>query len=282
MTDNLPATIDNLSYEDYASMTGMPAEFKQFLPTLRVNRDPTDDDEHQLPMGHYCLDTTDGRVFGKPVKFRAFINAYQILRFCPIEKKYVNRTIIFNNWKEEKLDALGGLNCGKVFGKAKEQLTADEAAKQKDIKTHRLLYGIVSFEGVTATKKPVNIENVPVVWRTSGTNFIPVGDALGLFTKKKLMAMKFNLILDTKREKAGATIYYPAVITPDFSSPLPVGKTEMETLKVFQEIISVENQSVLREHAEARKTHKDIDLDPSDVQELANDLNDDVSDLGKK
>ena len=281
MTTNLPTTIEEISYDEIAELTGMPQTSSNYITQLRINRDPEDDDSNSLPLGNYCVWGGDGvgMVFGKPVNFRAFINAYQIKRFNPESRKYDARTIIFKNWKEEKIDSIGGVDCGKIPFKQQNQLTDSEKALQKHIKTTRLVYGLVSFEGVTAKKEPHTITNLPCLWKTQGGAFIPVGDALGLFARKKLMPMKFNLVLNTKREKNGATVYYSVDVAPDFNTVMPVGPAEMEHLQKFIDIIAMDNQEIMKEHQAAKANDpKVVDAVYEDVKELMADLNDELPD----
>jgi hypothetical protein len=58
----------------------------------------------------------------KPITFRPFISAMQYMHYDPDKSEYVNRSIIFKNWKEEAVDILGGTKCGKVPFKDRESL----------------------------------------------------------------------------------------------------------------------------------------------------------------
>jgi len=225
------------------------------IPRLGINRSPEDDDGNQLPVGHlFTYDASVGQnVFGKPVTFRPFISAMQYMHYDPEKGEYVNRSIIFKNWKEEAIDILGGTRCGKVPFKERTSLTPEQLAEQRTIRCYRLLYGILSFKGKKANGEDHEIANLPVLWRVTGTAFAPVGSALDQVNKRKKLMFTTTFSIDSKRQKKGGNVYYTPEISVNADANLEMSKEDMETLTVFQDIINTENAEVVDLYKAAKK-----------------------------
>ena len=225
------------------------------IPRLGINRSPEDDDGNQLPVGHlFTYDASVGQnVFGKPVTFRPFISAMQYMHYDPEKGEYVNRSIIFKNWKEEAIDILGGTRCGKVPFKERTSLTPEQLAEQRTIRCYRLLYGILSFKGKKANGEDHEIANLPVLWRVTGTAFAPVGSALDQVNKRKKLMFTTTFSIDSKRQKKGGNVFYIPEISVDADANLEMSKEDMETLTVFQDIINTENTEIVDLYKAAKK-----------------------------
>ena len=182
MTGNELVNLDKMSNEEIMKAIGQDSgsEVGPSVPRLGINRNPEDDAGNRLPIGSYFLyDSTIGEnVYGLPVTFRPFISAMQYMHFDPEKNEYVNRSIIFRNWKDEAIDLQGGTKCGKVTRKEMEDLTPEQQAIQRQIRCYRLLYGLVSFEGKRANGESHSLKNIPALWRVTGTGFRPVQDAV--------------------------------------------------------------------------------------------------------
>ena len=225
------------------------------IPRLGINRSPEDDDGNQLPVGHlFTYDASVGQnVFGKPVTFRPFISAMQYMHYDPEKGEYVNRSIIFKNWKEEAIDILGGTRCGKIPFKERTSLTPEQLAEQRTIRCYRLLYGILSFKGKKANGEDHEVTNLPVLWRVTGTAFAPVGSALDQVNKRKKLMFTTTFSIDSKRQKKGGNVYYTPEISVNADANLEMSKEDMETLTVFQDIINTENAEVVDLYKAAKK-----------------------------
>ena len=225
------------------------------IPRLGINRSPEDDDGNQLPVGHlFTYDASVGQnVFGKPVTFRPFISAMQYMHYDPEKGEYVNRSIIFKNWKEEAIDILGGTRCGKVPFKERTSLTPEQLAEQRTIRCYRLLYGILSFKGKKANGEDHEVTNLPVLWRVTGTAFAPVGSALDQVNKRKKLMFTTTFSIDSKRQKKGGNVYYTPEISVNAEANLEMSKEDMETLTVFQDIINTENAEVVELYKAVKK-----------------------------
>ena len=251
------ANIKNMSNEQIMQAIGQDDGSSNGIkiPRLGINRSPEDDDGNQLPVGHFfAYDSSVGQnVFGKPVTFRPFISAYQYMHYDPEKSEYVNRSIIFKNWKEEAIDILGGIKCGKIPFKERQSLTPEQLAEQRTIRCYRLLYGLLSFKGKKANGEDHTLANFPVLWRVTGTAFSPVGSALDQVNKRKKLMFTTTFSIDSKRQKKGGNVYYTPEISVNADANLQMSKEDMETLSVFQDIINTENSEVVELYKAAKK-----------------------------
>ena len=246
------------------------------IPRLAINRSPEDDDGNQLPVGHYyTYDSTSGQnVYSKPVTLRPFISAMQYMHYDAVQGEYINRSIIFKSWREEAIDILGGTKCGKVPFKERATLTPEKLEEQRTIRCYKLVYGLLSFDkGVNSQGESVTISNLPVLYRVTGTAFSPVSAALDQLNKRKKLMFNCTFSLNTKRQKKGGNVYYTPDITVNADANLQLSDDDMETLKVFQESIDVENKEVVDLYNAAKSESNKKQTDKIDA-EIVEDIED--------
>ena len=276
--DNNITNINEMSQEQIMEAIGQDDGSSKGvnIPRLGINRSPEDDEGNQLPVGNlFTFDSNVGQnVYGKPVTFRPFISAMQYMHYDPDKSEYVNRSIIFKNWKEEAVDILGGTKCGKVPFKDRESLTPEQLAEQRTIRCYRLLYGLLSFKGVKANGEEHTVSNLPTLWRVTGTAFAPVGSALDQITKRKKLMFTTTLSVDTKRQKKGGNVYYTPEIAVNADAGLEMSKEDMETLGVFQEVITKENTEVIDLYKAAKKSN--YDSSDKDMKKVVDQVEDPV------
>jgi|TARA_R100001460_G_scaffold15642_3_gene34432 hypothetical protein len=255
MTNNEISNIDNLSNEQIMSMIGQEkSSTGNFLPKLSINRFPENDDGAEVPVGSYgvYVPELDSLAYGKPVTFRPFINAYQYMKYDADKNEYSNRSIIFKSWKDEAIDAKGGVRCGKIPAKELANLSEEERTKQKAVKCYRLIYGLVSFDGVLPGGAEAHVTNLPVLWKVTGSNFKPVGEAIESLRRRGKVMFNHTLTLKTKKKKAGSNVFYVSDITVD-KDEVSFTDAEKETLLSFQETINTENEEIVELWRQAKK-----------------------------
>ena len=243
------------------------------IPRLAINRSPEDDDGNQLPVGHfYTYDSSTGQnVYSKPVTLRPFISAMQYMHYDAVKSEYVNRSIIFKSWREEAIDILGGTKCGKIPFKERSSLTPEQLEEQRTIRCYKLVYGLLSFDkGVTAKGETTSVKDLPVLYRVTGTAFSPVTSALDLLNKRKKLMFNCTMSLNTKRQKKGGNVYYTPDIMVNSDANLQLSDDNMETIKLFQESIDVENKEVidLYNSAKSKSSNSNDTIDAKVVKEL--------------
>ncbi len=243
------------------------------IPRLAINRSPEDDDGNQLPVGHfYTYDSSTGQnVYSKPVTFRPFISAMQYMHYDAVKSEYVNRSIIFKSWREEAIDILGGTKCGKIPFKERSSLTPEQLEEQRTIRCYKLVYGLLSFDkGVNSKGETTSIKDLPVLYRVTGTAFSPVSSALDLLNKRKKLMFNCTLSLNTKRQKKGGNVYYTPDIVVNSDANLQLSDDNMETIKLFQESIEIENKEVINLYnsAKSKSVNSSDTIDAKVVKEL--------------
>ena len=259
MSDNNLVNIKGMSDEQIMQAIGQDdgSNMGTNIPRLSINRTPEDDDGNQLPVGHfYTYDSNIGQnVFGKPVTLRPFISAMQYMHYDAEKGEYINRSIIFKSWKEEAIDILGGTRCGKIPFKERSTLTPQELEQQRTIRCYKLVYGLLSFtNGKTAQGNAHNVENLPTLYRVTGTAFSPVSSALDQLKKRKKLMFNCTFTLNTKRQKKGGNVFYVPEIGVNAEENLQLSDMDMETLKVFQDSINAENTEVIAGYNKAKNS----------------------------
>ena len=274
MSDNNLVNIKGMSDEQIMQAIGQDdgSSMGTNIPRLAINRTPEDDDGNQLPVGSfYTYDPDVGQnVFGKPITFRPFISAMQYMHYDADKGEYVNRSIIFKSWKEEAIDILGGTRCGKIPFKDRSSLTPEQLEQQRTIRCYKLVYGLLSFtNGKTAQGNAHNVENLPTLYRVTGTAFSPVSSALDQLKKRKKLMFNCTFTLNTKRQKKGGNVFYVPEIGVNAEENLQLSDMDMETLKVFQDSITAENTEIIAGYNKAKNSKDKIDA--KIVEEVSDD-----------
>ena len=274
MSDNNLVNIKGMSDEQIMQAIGQDdgSNMGTNIPRLTINRTPEDDDGNQLPVGHFSTyDSNVGQnVYGKPITFRPFISAMQYMHYDADKGEYVNRSIIFKSWKEEAIDILGGTRCGKIPFKDRSTLTPQELEQQRTIRCYKLVYGLLSFNnGKTAQGNAHNVENLPALYRVTGTAFSPVSAALDQLKKRKKLMFNCTFTIDTKRQKKGGNVFYVPEISVNAEENLQLSDMDMETLKVFQDSITTENTEIIAGYNKAKNSKDNIDA--KIVEEVSSD-----------
>ena len=263
MVNDLQA-FESLSKEEIMRMTGQDDGSiisSGNLSRLTINRAAEDDDGNQLSAGVYTVYDSgiEAKVYSikdKAIQFRPFINAYQYMQYDPDNNSYPCSSVVFKSWKEEPIDTNGGVRCGKVIGKDKEQLTQAEIDAQRNIKCYRLVYGLLSMDGTTATGDATTIDAMPVLFRVTGSNFTPIGEALKSLKGRDSLMQNHLLNLTTKRKKAGSNVYYVSNVSVD-NKEIDFTKKDLEHMDMFNALIEEENTRVSTkwQNANSNKEH---------------------------
>ena len=247
MTENQITNFEKLSTSQIMEMIGQEGgQTGTGLPRLTINRQPEDDGGNKLPVGTYATYDSgiESMIYGKPAIFRPFINAFQFMEYSSEQNKFITRSVIFKNWKDDPIDTSGGSRCGKVPYKERDKLSKTELEHQKNIKCYRLVFGQVSIDGVNAEGNKVSVKDKPILWRVTGSNFTPVGEAMQSLKNRKKLMFNHTLSLDTIRRKAGSNVFYVSDIKVN-TNEIAFTKEDMELMKKFQDIITSENEDVV-------------------------------------
>jgi hypothetical protein len=277
MVNDLKA-FDALSKEEIMKMTGQDdgsVISTGTIDRLTINRAAEDDDGNQLSAGVFSTydSSIESKVYSikdKPVQFRPFINAYQYMEYDPDNNNYPCSSVIFKSWKDEPIDTNGGIRCGKVIGKDKEQLTQIQIDAQRNIKCYRLVYGLVSMDAITPTGEPTKVENLPVLFRVTGSNFTPIGESLKSLKGRDSLMQNHLLNLTTIRKKAGSNVYYVSQVNID-NKEVPFTAKDLEHMDMFNALIAEENTRVSTKWQNANSNKEQDVASAKVINELSDD-----------
>ena len=277
MVNDLKA-FDALSKEEIMKMTGQDdgsVISTGTIDRLTINRASEDDDGNQLSAGVFSTydSSIESKVYSikdKPVQFRPFINAYQYMEYDPDNNNYPCSSVIFKSWKDEPIDTNGGIRCGKVIGKDKEQLTQIQIDAQRNIKCYRLVYGLVSMDATTPTGEPVKVEAMPVLFRVTGSNFTPIGESLKSLKGRDSLMQNHLLNLTTIRKKAGSNVYYVSQVNID-NKEVPFTAKDLEHMDMFNALIAEENTRVSTKWQNANSNKEQDVASAKVINELSDD-----------
>lgn len=285
----LPASLSDASYEDMAAATGQDTGDDFGVPRLTINSDHEDDNGNKLETGTFRVYDTEAGSFvyskkGEAIKFRPLVNRYQYMHFGA--EKLQNRSVIFADFREDIVDAGGTTKCGRVARKEWPNLPADLQKLQEEVACYRLVYGLVSFTGVTPDGTEVEVNSLPCVFRGRGTNFMPIDEqAFKKLNRAKKLMFNYEFSATTERHKNGSVTYYIAQWDVDVTDPKPIDESELRAhWQVFMEEINAENGKIRNEYMKAQKHDKkaaiDVESEPVSPEDaLDADFDDDVPDL---
>jgi hypothetical protein len=276
----LPTITNNLSYEQIAQMTGqeMPSKSTSTLKVLKINRDFEDDDGNALPSGTFTVNADGENIYAKTITFQLFMQRYQYIHYDQTEGEFVGKSIMANNLypQTEVPDSIGTMRCGSVPSSKRENLTVEQATKQKDIKCYRMLFGKVTFnDAVNAKGDKRTVEDMPILWKARGANFMPISVPLDALTAQSKNFIFYNMDVSLKKEKNGSVIYYVGVFSSP-KGPLDFTESDQQLLIDFDSYIKAENKDVMKDYDSAlRSTGNIVDVDSTTVT-MDDVLNDDL------
>ena len=279
----LPTINNNLSYEQIAQLTGqeMPSKATSTLKVLKINRDFEDDDGNALPSGTFTINVDGENVYAKTIKFQLFMQRYQYIHYDQTEGEFVGKSIMANNLypQTEVHDSTGTMRCGSVPSAKRDNLTVEQATKQKDIKCYRMLFGKVTFnDAVNAKGEKREVANMPIIWKARGANFMPISVPLDALTAQRKPFIYYDMIVSLKKEKNGSVIYYVGTFSSP-NGPLDFGEDDQNLLADFNSYIEMENKDVMKDYDSAlRSSGNIIDAEATTVT-MDDVLNDDIPDL---
>lgn len=211
----------------------------------------------EIPVGSFAIKDTE--IFGREVIFRPVAMVSKIMRRAGQEDNYkvTAETIYFRSWfDEERIDTLGGVDCGRIFGKAAKELTPEQQEiNDKRGKMYTHVFGIATIG-----------DNVPTLVMLSLTNGAPsskgrrLQDAFNVKTIKgdyRTRQFKLSLVLPTKdpllsaaEKKQAQNKHFNLLVDPDMTQVFSLRSIAEEGGQVLDYINKI-NVGVLNKHKEA-------------------------------
>jgi len=277
---SLPTIHKGLSFEQLAQITGqeMPPKNNNSLTVLKINRDFEDDNGNPLPSGTFTVNVDGENIYAKTVKFQLFQQRYQYIHYDQTEGEFIGKSIMANNLypQTEVPDSIGTMRCGSVPSSKRENLTVEQATKQKDIKCFRMLFGKITFnDAVTASGEKREVVGMPVLWKARGANFMPISVPLDALTAQRKPFIYYDMDVSLKKEKNGSVIYYVGTFKVG-NGPLDFTEDDQQLLMDFNSYIESENKDVMKDYDSAlRSAGNIVDVESTTVT-MDDVLNDDL------
>jgi len=244
--NELTTATGNLSLEELASKLGATSGNSKgpSIPTLKINSRGEDVNGVQIPLGAFFLNVpVSDRVYAKDgVRFQALSNKIQYQHWG--EEGLINKSILLDYAKEEGRDMLGGYNCNMPTYEQSRNFTEEERKEYNGIDRYRVVRGLVSYTGTTASGEERTIENQPCVLSLKRKNYGPFyHDVLSRMGEKKLWDFESVLKADKVQSPKGAT-YYVMRFDPQFTTPIPMSQDIHDSLSAVLELIDAENERI--------------------------------------
>lgn len=257
------------------------------LPRLTTNRRIKDDDGNRLELGHFYLTGQDKTAYAASVKFRPLSHHFQYTQYNADEKKMENYTVQVSNWQEELRDIKGTIRCGRPDSKILNKMTAEQKKKYKDIKNVRLIRGLVSFVGKTASGEEVVYENQPCLVKLSGQNNFQSTDkgVYARFDKQvrdriprgyEMWHFELDVTSEEHFSDDGSVFWHTFEWSLDPKNPIPLDQKTYDSIVYIAEMVRDENAEVDAKYFEAIKEQADIQ---GALDALGDDLENDFEDV---
>lgn len=255
-----------------AQLNGTQEQDQIRVPFLKIQYEPEDKQDRAVPRGSFVLSEMDEPVYAKSVKIRVLAQHFQYRQTDPETYKIVNKTILMSDMRRgEPRDMKGGLRCGKPTGKALSQMLDEDKKRYDDIKAFRILRGIVTYTGETASGETVTVENAPFQMFLKGLNFMPFEKASATLPRgKRMQEVWFDLT--TQKEGKAFIINFSV----DYDTPAIIDMDTVDTMKVFVAMAEQENSLIERRYREALMGNS---TDDSAYDEASDYLRDGLGDL---
>jgi len=271
MTNDLINNIDSLSSEKLMSMIGQDVESGgSILSRLSINYDAEDDDGNPLKRGLFKVETQEhGAIYSEKVSFRPFLNTFQYKKYDEQNEENNYKSVMFTSWSDSKPDTHGTDACGSVPKALREDLDPVAKIEQEKITCYRNVFGVVSVKGKNSKGEELSLNNIPVVYRVRGVNFLPIGDQLKSLSKRnKIM---YNTVLEffgTEKHTKGSVTYFVAKIK-DSNKDVKFSEEDKLILKDFLDYVKNENDYVKKEHDKSLKERHKAVVSPDDLDDDA-------------
>jgi hypothetical protein len=126
-----------------------------------------------------------------------------------------HKTVMADSLNIDLKDNQGSFNCGKPAGYVKDfkSLPIETQDLLKQIKRVRVIFGVISLDGVTNEKgESVELQESPFIWEIDNRDaFKTMGEPFNQLAKMKRLPVQHNIMLTTEERKLpnGNSFYLP-------------------------------------------------------------------------
>lgn len=254
------------------------------LPRLRINKHFETPEGKNIPPKTWTIEVPEiGRVYGRPAEFRVFAQGHQIQHYDEDFRwedkegnqrkgKTLNRTIIVFDKRNEMIDQLGTVRCGKQYYTKEEYAALSEKEKKEQAKRKPYVhtFGLIRFdEAVDESGNKHKIDWTPFHWDATGQNRNALNDALKTINNHKRLPMEYAMTVDLQRRQNGDLVWYTAEPTVNLQEVLPITEEDQALLQHFMYHVKAINDWIKEQYNKALKGVVD-----EDEQELADSFED--------
>ncbi len=261
---SVPTNLDDISDKELMKLTGQTDNGSQasVLSRLSINYQTEDENENPLPRGHFKIQIDGDNIYSKEVIFRPFIRLYAYSYWDNSDETFAS-SVQMPSLGDQFADTLGTYKCGKLAREQLDSLPDNDPQRviQSSIKCNQVLYGVVSIgEGKKADGEVVkDLKEIPGVYYAKGVNYTPFSSVLSSLAKQKKPMIRTNLMLSTKRQKAGGNTFFVVGIKMGETVD-KLSEADGNLLKEFSLAIKSINEGVIEKHRVAiKKKTKDGD-----------------------
>lgn len=234
------------------------------LPLLKVNYDDEDVNGNDLKKGLFVINGgTEEAVYAKDVKIRVLGDFMQYMDYDAEKEEVVNRSII-HRMGDEPIDEKGTVRCGRPLGKELHAMSDEKKKAFSSITCFRLLYGIVSMEGVGVDGKDKPIVDMPCLFRAKGASFMNFSqEVIEGCRAKGVEFQNVECMLTTQRHKKGSVTYFTTHFEPDFGNIKQLSEDDISAMKQILTMIKDNNDAIRQKYDESlrsaqEKTTQDV------------------------
>ncbi len=260
----LPSAFAGSFLAQAKSQTKITSPFKQ-LNIVQDNgySEELEDGAVEVPFGNFHIRGT--KLYGKELTLRPIITYNKILKRAGEEDKYkvLGETIFFSSWfdKENRVDTLGTVDCGRLFGKAtKEMSPADLKLEKAKATLYTYIFGVANVKVPGAFPSLQSSDPELVVLRIGGGKSVRWSEASNQKVIKsnpnqreftlKLVLPKDDPLLSPQERSEARNTSVNLVVNPDMSKLLPLGDIA-EAGDMLLEYVHHHNADIKEKHFEA-------------------------------
>ncbi len=253
----------HISDEEFMADLGQTAGSSN-LQRIRINRDPLNDDEKDVPIGTYVVYSSEHSelLYFNQLSVKPILSRFQYRVWDNDAGNYSNQSVQFAQWDHDKSDEKGGQACGKITGKAKKDLTDAEVEDQKSIKCARILYGLASGTGTNVDGVVCEMTDEPFAYFAQSSSYSIMDGAIQAISRKHEKLLERHFTMTSERKKKGSNTYYVPVISIDTERhDYQNDALKFDMYLRFKDHAKLESDAVMEKYVDAHK----VDI-PDDEQ----------------
>ena len=251
MSDIIPVE-GGLTPDELAAMLGAADAPKSVrIPALKINSQGEDKDGNQIPLGAFFLNTEEERVYAKDgVVLHALSNHIQYMHWD--DGRLVNKSRLIIDKRDEARDQLGGTMCGMPSYEQSIQMTPEQRKEYEGRDRYRVIRGLVSYTGKTASGEERTIENEPVIMSLKRKNYGPFyHDVIKRIPSDgKFFNYRLALTADKQTTDKGAK-YYIMRFSPDLQNKVTLDQKLYDSMNAVAGMVKAENERIDKSYFDA-------------------------------